>query len=169
MTQTYLTWLHTMPAQVRCYCQSHKCKGAYVEPSTKQTHERNDLRMKTAISQSIHHGLVHLHQPRSNPPLLKQYPDRGPLLPPMSDFNNPLPISSCMVEQQMLDHGTLTQEDLDIQVHGSALPNLGPNFHSPEVLLQAVDYYTQANMLTANGACPLNRYLVHTLPQDPEQ
>ncbi|KAF8416473.1 hypothetical protein L210DRAFT_3656570 [Boletus edulis BED1] len=36
-----------MPALVRCDCRSHGCKGAYVQPSTKRTHERKDLRMQT--------------------------------------------------------------------------------------------------------------------------
>lgn len=70
----------------------------------------------------------------------------------------------------MLDHGALMQEDIDIQLHGSSLPNLGPNFHLPEALIQAVDYYTQANALTAAGARPLNQYFIHApVLKDPEQ
>ncbi|KAF8121679.1 hypothetical protein EV363DRAFT_1131938, partial [Boletus edulis] len=80
---------------------------------------------------------------------------------PAFDFHDPPPVLSCVVEQEMLDHGILTQEDLDIQVHGSFLPNLGPNVHSPEALLEAVDYYTRANAFTANGARPLNWYFAH--------
>lgn len=65
----------------------------------------------------------------------------------------------------MIDHGVLTQVDIDIQVYGNSLPSLGPNFHSPDALLQAVDYYTQYNVLTGAGAQPLNSYLAHGLPQ----
>ena len=65
----------------------------------------------------------------------------------------------------MIDHGVLTQVDIDIQVHGNNLPSLGPNFHSPDALLQAVDHYSQYNALTAAGAQPLNSYLAHSLPR----
>ena len=68
----------------------------------------------------------------------------------------------------MLNHGTLTQEDIDIQIHGSDLPNLGPNFHSPEALLDAVDHYEKYNALTAAGAQTLNTYHAHHPPPDPE-
>ncbi|KIO14438.1 hypothetical protein M404DRAFT_1009458 [Pisolithus tinctorius Marx 270] len=68
----------------------------------------------------------------------------------------------------MLDHGTLTQEDIDIQVYGSELPNLGPNFHSPQSLLAAADYYEAYNAVTAAGAQPLTAYHAHHLPPDPE-
>ncbi|KIM59498.1 hypothetical protein SCLCIDRAFT_16493 [Scleroderma citrinum Foug A] len=68
----------------------------------------------------------------------------------------------------MLNHGVLTQEDIDIQIHGSDLPSLGPNFHSPEALLNAVDHYEKYNTLTAAGAHPLNTYHAHHLPPDPE-
>ena len=53
--------------------------------------------------------------------------------------------------QQMLDHGTLTQEDIDIQTHGASLPNLGPNFHTPKALLDTVNYYLPYNMLSSVG------------------
>ncbi|KIJ06688.1 hypothetical protein PAXINDRAFT_158658 [Paxillus involutus ATCC 200175] len=69
----------------------------------------------------------------------------------------------------MLDHGTLTQEDIDIQVHGNELPNLGPAFHSPEALLDAVEHFTEHNALTASGAQPLTSYHAHNLLRDPEQ
>ena len=68
----------------------------------------------------------------------------------------------------MLDHGTLTAEDITIQVHGHALPNLGPNFHTPEVLLDAVDYYEGYQTVTAAGVQPLNAYRAHSVPKDPE-
>lgn len=68
----------------------------------------------------------------------------------------------------MLDHGMLTQEDIDIQIHRSDLPSLGPNFHSPEALLNAVDHYKKYNTLTAAGAHPLNTYHAHHLPPNPE-
>ncbi|KAF8431670.1 hypothetical protein L210DRAFT_984740 [Boletus edulis BED1] len=74
-----------------------------------------------------------------------------------------------ILHQSHLVLSNRTQEDLDIQVHGSSLPNLGPNFHSPEALLDAVDYYIHANALTVNGARPLNWYFAHMLPLDPEQ
>lgn len=69
----------------------------------------------------------------------------------------------------MLDHGVLTQEDIDIQLHGRTLPNLGPNFHTPEALLDVVDFYDTYHTITTAGAEPLNRYHAHSTPKDPEQ
>jgi hypothetical protein len=70
----------------------------------------------------------------------------------------------------MLDHGCLTGEDLDIMTFGSSLPNIGPNFHSPEVLLHAVDHFSNYNAATAAAAQPLTSYEAHHLPAvDPEQ
>jgi len=65
----------------------------------------------------------------------------------------------------MINHGVLSQVDIDIQVHGNSLLSLGPNFYSPNALLEAVDYYSQCNALTAAGAQPLNSYLAHSLPR----
>ncbi|KAF8839064.1 hypothetical protein BDN67DRAFT_1012600 [Paxillus ammoniavirescens] len=70
----------------------------------------------------------------------------------------------------MLDHGTLSGEDLDIMTFGSDLPNLGPNFHSPEALLAAVNHFTAYNEGTSSGAQPLTAYEAHCrLPVDPEE
>lgn len=95
-------------------------------------------------------------------------PVRGPLLQPIVDFPDPPASSSSAVEQQMLDNRTLTQEDVDLQTYSSELPNLGPNFHSSEALLNAVNYYSTYNAVTAAGAQPLNAYHAHRLPPDPE-
>jgi len=47
----------------------------------------------------------------------------------------------------MLDSGTLTGEDLDIQTFGSALPKLRPNIHDPTVLTAIVDHYSAHNSI----------------------
>jgi hypothetical protein len=57
---------------------------------------------------------------------------------------------------------------LNIQIHGVALPNLGPSFHTPEALLDAVHYYSSSNVLSRAGAQPLTSYVTHTPPKDPE-
>ncbi|KIN93403.1 hypothetical protein M404DRAFT_171305 [Pisolithus tinctorius Marx 270] len=69
----------------------------------------------------------------------------------------------------MLDHSTLTGEDLDILTFGSDLPNLGPNFHSPEALLSAVDYFQEYNMRMSTTSRPLTSFAAYHLPSDPEQ
>ena len=161
----------TMPALVPCFCQAHKCKGTLVTPPTKRTHERADLRLRTIASQTLHRGIVQPHassKPSQGPPLVKPYLTREPIMPQVFDFPDPDPTSPCAVEQQMLDHGTLTQEDIDIQTHGASLPNLGPNFHTPEALLDAVNYYSTCNALSSAGARSLTSYIAHTVPNDPE-
>ncbi|KIK75155.1 hypothetical protein PAXRUDRAFT_36999 [Paxillus rubicundulus Ve08.2h10] len=141
-----------------CYCLSNKCNGTFVKPSTKRTHERTNLRLKFTIPQSIHRGLVVPHDPKPTPALIPPYPVREPILLPRFEFPDPPVTSTCVIEQQMLDHGTLTQEDIDIQLHGSDLPNL-----------DAVDYYSMYNELTTAGARPLTPHIAHNLPCDPEQ
>ncbi|KAL4067321.1 hypothetical protein V8B97DRAFT_2025151 [Scleroderma yunnanense] len=93
-------------------------------------------------------------------------------LPPLSPdvaFLNPPHFSPSPVKQEMLDHSTLTGEDIDILTFGGALLNLGPNFHSPEVLLSAVDYFQEYNTRTSVGGQPLTPFVAHHLPLDPEQ
>nr|KIN94202.1 hypothetical protein M404DRAFT_35269 [Pisolithus tinctorius Marx 270] len=92
-----------------------------------------------------------------------------PPLSPDVAFPDPPRTSTSAVEQEMLDNGTLTGEDLDILTFGSALPNLGLNFHSPEALLSAVDYFQEYNARTTAGARPLTSFDAHHLLPDPEQ
>ncbi|KIO00975.1 hypothetical protein M404DRAFT_29181 [Pisolithus tinctorius Marx 270] len=158
-----------MPKFYTCTCKSYGCKDKPVDYQMKRTHYRKDLRLQTSTSQVIHHGLVAPHVLREPPPLTPPYPIRGPLIPPRLEFPDPPPISPSAVEQEMLDHGILMQEDLDLQVHGSELPNLGLNFHSPEALIEAVDHYEAYNAITAAGAQPLSAYHAHNLPMDPEE
>ncbi|KIO14437.1 hypothetical protein M404DRAFT_1009458 [Pisolithus tinctorius Marx 270] len=157
-----------MPKVCPCNCKSHNCKGKLVDYDTRRTHERADRRERTSASQTIHRGLIVPHVSSNPPSLIRPYPTRGAILSPISHFPDPPPSSASAVEQEMLDHGTLTQEDIDIQVYGSELPNLGPNFHSPQSLLAAADYYEAYNAVTAAGAQPLTAYHAHHLPPDPE-
>jgi hypothetical protein len=69
----------------------------------------------------------------------------------------------------MLDCGILTGEDLDLMIHSSKLPNLGPNLHSPKALLVVVDHFSEYNAGTEAGACLLTPYTVHYLPSNPEE
>ncbi|KAG2338736.1 hypothetical protein BDR05DRAFT_951682 [Suillus weaverae] len=157
-----------MPPTARCYCKSYGCNSTLVPVGTRRTHDRADLH-RTSQSTAIHSRHIvplkttHLEPiPRANPiPTL--------LIPPIFEFPDPPPVSPCAVKQLMLDHGTLTQEDIDIQIHGHALPNLGLNFRTPEALIDALDFYDAYNHVTAAGAQPLNAYRAHSLPKDPEQ
>ncbi|KAF8431515.1 hypothetical protein L210DRAFT_804948, partial [Boletus edulis BED1] len=97
---------------------------------------------------------------------IKPYLTQEPIMLPVFDFPNPAPTSPCAVEQQMLDHGILTQEDIDIQTHGAVLLNLGPNFHTPKALLDTVNYYSTYNMLSSAGTQPLTSYIVHMPHKD---
>lgn len=71
--------------------------------------------------------------------------------------------------QEMIDHGTLTCKDIDLLMFGSALLNLGPNFHSPEALSSAVDYFQEYKARTSAGTQPLTALETHHLPTDPDQ
>ncbi|KAG1727359.1 uncharacterized protein EDB91DRAFT_1021157, partial [Suillus paluster] len=88
---------------------------------------------------------------------------------PDVDFQDPPRMSESRIEQEMLDYGFLTGEDLDLMTHGSALPNLGSNFHSPEALFAAVDHFGAYNRATAAGSRPLTPHAAHHLPPDAEQ
>ncbi|KAG1727962.1 uncharacterized protein EDB91DRAFT_1086263 [Suillus paluster] len=91
-----------------------------------------------------------------------------PLLLPRFEFPDPPQMSESPVKQEMLDYRFLTGEDLDIMTHGSELPNLGPNFHSPEAMLDAVNHFEDYNTRTAADSHPLTSHLAHNLPNDPE-
>ena len=58
----------------------------------------------------------------------------------------------------MLDHGTLTAKDLDIQTFGSALPDLGPNIRDPQVLSALVDHYSVHNAVAEGHSWPFTRW-----------
>ena len=64
----------------------------------------------------------------------------------------------------MLDHGTLTAEDLDIQTFGSALPNLGPNIRDPRVLSALVDHYSAQNAVAEGHSRPFTRWDTASVP-----
>ncbi|KAL4077203.1 hypothetical protein V8B97DRAFT_1915316 [Scleroderma yunnanense] len=81
-------------------------------------------------------------------------PDSGDLLP---HVNNPSAASSSADVPYALDDGMLAQDDFAVQPHGEDLPSLEPNIHSPQALLDAVNYYTQYI------------FHAHTLPPDPEK
>lgn len=103
-----------------------------------------------------------LHQ---NLPLFRNEP--VPLLLPRFNFPDPPRLKS-PVEEEMLDYGFLAGDNHDIMTQGGELPDLGPNFHSPEAMLDAVDHFADYNTRTAAGARPLTSYLAHNLPHDPD-
>lgn len=159
----------------QCHCSTHKCRGALVPAHVAAGHARSDLREKTAVMQSQ----LHVAGRRVMPMAVKDvgsvsqtfpHPICAPS-PPLSPdviFPDPPRTSISPVEQEMLDHGTLTGEDIDILTFGGALPNLGPNFHSPEALMSAVGYFQEYNARTSAGSCPLTSFEAHHLPSDPE-
>ncbi|KAG2103693.1 uncharacterized protein F5147DRAFT_274411 [Suillus discolor] len=162
--------------QKRCHCQAFKCKGALIEEHTARAHARRDLREKTVASQAEFRRVGERFVPsaaQDTRPVLRGYSvplhEPQPLLSPNAQFQDPRCISESPVEQEMLDYGLLTGEDLDLMTHGIALPNLGPNFHSPEALLDAVDHFGAYNAATSSGSRPLTSYEAHHLPPDPEQ
>ncbi|KAG1814039.1 uncharacterized protein BJ212DRAFT_1300893 [Suillus subaureus] len=60
-------------------------------------------------------------------------------------------------------------EDLQETNAHEVMPNLGPNFNTPEALLQNVPHFEMYNRATAVGACPLTPYITHNLPPDLER
>ncbi|KIK79293.1 hypothetical protein PAXRUDRAFT_161651, partial [Paxillus rubicundulus Ve08.2h10] len=163
---------------IRCYCQTHECNGALVEKHVFNNHQRADLWGKTKTSQARFQRagprilLPSAQQPHPAP-VSQGFPtplhEPTPLISPDIEFLDPPRTSNCAIEQEMLDHGTLTGEDLDIMTFGSDLPNLGPSFHSLEALMNAVDHFTEYNAATSAGARPLTAYQAHQLPPDPKR
>jgi len=160
----------------QCHCKTHNCHGALVAAHVEAAHQRADLRAKTKISQSQLHVTWHRVIPSAHKdvgPIAHSFPHPvcEPLLPlsPDVEFFDPPCTSSSTVEQEMLDNSTLTGEDIDILTFGSALPNLGSNFHSPEALLSAMDYFQEYNARTSAGAHPLTSFAAHHLPPNLEQ
>ncbi|KAL4078647.1 hypothetical protein V8B97DRAFT_2021036 [Scleroderma yunnanense] len=138
-----------MPKAYPCNCKSYNCNGKLVDYDTRHMHEHTDLWQRTSASQGIHHVSFVPQVSSKPPPLAHPYPTRGPILPHVFDFPDPLEMSPSAVKQQMLNHGMLTPEDINLQLYGNELPNLGPNFHSPEALLDTIDYYDTYNAVTA--------------------
>ncbi|KAG6369936.1 hypothetical protein JVT61DRAFT_13320 [Boletus reticuloceps] len=160
-----------MPGTASCSCLSHHCGGKVVPKHVVAAHRRADLlaRMVASQAQSQRAALKIVPMAKADTgPVLRTIREDSPPLSPNINFPDPPRTSPCPVEQQMLDHGCLTGEDLDIMTFGSALPNLGPNFHSPEALLAAVDHFSAYNAATAANARPLTSYEAHRrLPSDP--
>ncbi|KAG1838222.1 hypothetical protein F4604DRAFT_1941651 [Suillus subluteus] len=160
----------------RCHCQKHKCNGALVQEHIARAHEQSELRSKTNVSQA-HYKRVGEHivptTIRDADPVPRGFAiplhELQPPLSPDVTFKDPRRISESPVEQEMLDYGFLTGEDLDLMTHGTDLPNLGPNFHSPEALHDAVDHFSAYNTATSSGSRSLTSYEAHHLPPDSEQ
>lgn len=160
----------------RCRCETHKCNGALVAEHIFRAHQRSDLLRKTTVSQTHFRraGERFVLRATQDPgPVARSFSvpleDPQPPISPNVEFHDPPRMSESPVEQEMLDCGFLTGEDLDIMTHGHALPNLGPNFHSPEALLFAVDHFGAYNRATAAGSRPLTANDAHHLQPDPEQ
>ena len=159
----------------QCYCTTHKCRGALIPAHVAAGHARSDLREKTVATQlqlRVSGNRVMPTAVEDIGPISQTFPHPicapSPPLSPDVAFPDPPCISTSPVEQEMLDHGTLTGEDVDILTFGSALPNLGPNFHSPEALMSAVDYFQEYNARTSAGSRPLTSFDAHHLSSDPE-
>ena len=145
-----------------CFCPT--CGGAIVSRDTKRAHERSQNRTRNQTSRP---GRIIRLVPRSQQPgpvskTLAPPPVPLPLTP---DLDIPEYGSSDPVEQEMLDHGFLTHEDLDLQNFGSALPNLGPNIHDPRVLLRYLDHHDQLNAHAQASSSKLTSYQLFSDPR----
>lgn len=153
-----------MPSTASCSCLSHRCGGKIVPKHVAAAHRRADLLARTVASQAQSQRAALKIVPTAKVdtgPVLRTIREDPLPLSPNVDFLDPPRTSTSPVEQEMLDHGFLTGEDLDIMTFGDALPNLGPNFHSPEALLATVGHFSAYNAATAAGARPLTSYEAH--------
>jgi hypothetical protein len=152
----------------------HKCNGKFISKSLSHAHERADLRQRTSAAQARFQSsrFIPSAQPDAGP-VSRTFPvplhPPPPPLSPYVEFHNPPRTSDSAVEQQMLDNGFLTGEDLDIMTFGSDLPNLGPNFQSPEALIAAMDHFMAYNNACTAGARSLTSRDAHHLATDPEE
>jgi hypothetical protein len=156
-----------------CFCSS--CNGSIVSADVKRHHERSQNRIKTLNSGNSSTGgrlckiIPHSQQPSTRVPRnLPRFTHDDPVLP-LPDFEILDRTSPELVEQEMLDHGTLTGEDLDIMTYSAALPNLGPNIHDPHTLMNLVDYHVARNSAVQMNSQPLTRNYALSLPPDTAQ
>lgn len=153
-----------------CFCAN--CGGSIVSADVKRQHERVQNRIKTLNSNhSNTGGRLRKIIPRSqqaSTSIARNLPHLTHANPifPAPEFEIPARTSLEAVEQEMLDHGTLTGEDLDIMTFGAALPNLGPNIHDPRALTNFVDYHVAYNSAAQMNSQPLTRQYAHLLPDN---
>ena len=131
---------------IPCYCAS--CAGSLVPAATKRSHERIEIKNRTSTRPGREIRLI----PRSQ----QSRQVSRTLAPPR--------IRPVVPEQEMLDHGFLTQEDLDIQTD-SSLPNLGPNIQDPQVLVGLVDRYEQSNAAAEASSSRPTSYQLFSTPR----
>jgi hypothetical protein len=132
-----------------CFCSS--CDRSIVSADVKRQHECSQNRIKTLNSiNSSSGGRLCKIIPCSQQPSIRVprnlpcFTHDDPVLPPPNlDILDRTSLE--LVEQEMLDHGTLTREDLDIMTYGAALPSLEPNIHDPCTLVNLVDYHIARN------------------------
>ncbi|KAG1844856.1 hypothetical protein DFJ58DRAFT_843947 [Suillus subalutaceus] len=108
-------------------------------PDDSETEPESEPKDNTKVQTDLHQAFGHDRKrlPDSNyyRELLHVFelPQETPIITDVT-FKDPCRISESPVEQEMLDYGFLTGEDLDLMTHGTDLPNLGLNFHSPKAL-----------------------------------
>ena len=151
-----------------CFCAN--CGGSIVSADVKRLHKRVQNRIKTLNSNNSNTGgrlrkIIPRSQQASTSVAqnLPHLTHANPVSPP--EFEGPARTSPEAVEQEMLVHGTLTGEDLDIMTFGSALPNLGPNIHDPRILVNLVDYHFTHNSAAQVNSQPLTRQYALSLPE----
>src|ERR1700730_11840221 len=120
-----------------CFCPT--CKGAPVSADVRRSHQRSELRSKGQLPVKLARIIPRSAKPSVGPvPRTLSEPEP---IPPFPDLDFPEWTSSEAVEQEMLDRGTLTREDIEMKTYGSSLPSLGQNIHDPRVLLAYVDHH----------------------------
>ncbi|KAF7372218.1 hypothetical protein MVEN_00081200 [Mycena venus] len=100
-------------------------------------------------------------------PLPRRFPDLPEFvpIPPFPSTSSVTPRTSPdPVEQDMLDNGIITGEDLDIQ-SGIIPPYLGPNVHDPLAFHELVVHHEKLNAAVSRAATPLTSRAAHSLPK----
>lgn len=148
-----------------CWCKTAGCDGLHVSYRRRRMHREQDLRrraqqpykrpdpnlLSVAPNEVMPHAVTEPLLPSWQPPI-EPFPD-------LSHF--PSPSSSSAVEQEMLDHGTMSMADLHLDV---PLPSLPPGLHSGDMLQECVDHFEVHNAITRTNATTLTATVAHSTP-----
>ncbi|KAI0372361.1 hypothetical protein BV20DRAFT_978220 [Pilatotrama ljubarskyi] len=150
-----------MPAKNLVSCPCPACKGLEILPYKRRLHISAMIRSSSAsvTSTGISSAPSNLRPISSTGKLLNvsRDSDNIPLAPDLSEVDCTPWLQPTPLEQEMLDHGTMSPSDVQLEA-----PTFGQGIENPQVLLAYVDHHERLNATMARAATPLTSYRAHT-------